>query len=53
VDLGREYIGFEDKRSRRIKTQACSRGVEQEHMVISGGNESAKEVGNEVVEKRS
>jgi len=47
VDLGQEYIGFEDKRSRGMKIEEYSRGVEQEHMVMSGGNEGAKEVGDD------
>jgi len=42
--LGWEYVGFKGKRSQRIKTEDCSRRVEQEHMVMSGGNGGAKEV---------
>jgi len=47
VDLGQEYIGFEGKRSWGIKIEEYSRGVEQEHMVMSGGNEDTKEVGDD------
>jgi len=47
VNLGREHVGFKDKRSRRMKTEDCSRGVEQEHMVMSRGNGGAKEVGDD------
>jgi len=47
VDLGQERIGFKGKRSWGIKTEECSRRVEQEHMVMSGGNGGAKEVGDD------
>jgi len=47
VNLGWERIGFEGKRSWRMKTEECSRRVEQEHMVMSGGNRDAKEVGDD------
>jgi len=30
-----------------MKTKECSRGVEQEHMVMSGGNGGAEEVGDD------
>ena len=46
VNLGREHIGFKGKRSWRMKTEECSSGVEQEHMVMSGGNGGAEEVGD-------
>jgi len=47
VDLGPEHIGFEGKRSRGMKTKKCSKGVEQEHMAMSGVNGCAKEVGSD------
>ena len=30
-----------------MKTEECSRGVEQEHMVMFKGNKGAKEVGDD------
>ena len=30
-----------------MKTEACSKGVEQEHMVMSGGNRGTKEAGDD------
>jgi len=47
VKLGQEHIGFEGKRSQGMKTEKCSRGVEQEHMVMSGGNGGAEEAGDD------
>jgi len=47
VNLGWECIGFKGKRSRGMKTEKCSRGVEQKHMVMFGGNGGAKEVGDD------
>jgi len=47
VNLGQECVGFEGKRSQGMKTEECSRGAEQEHMVLSGGNRGAKEVGDD------
>jgi len=47
VNLGWECIGFKDKRHRGMKTEECSRGVEQEHMVMSEGNGGAEEVDND------
>jgi len=47
VDLGQEHVGFKGKRSWGMKTEKCSRGVEQEHMVMSGGNGGAEEVGDD------
>jgi len=47
VNLGREHVGFKGKRSWGMKTEDCSRGVEQEHMVMSGGNRGAEEVGDD------
>ena len=44
VDLGQECVGFESKRSWRMKTEECSRRVEQGHMVMSRGNGGAEEV---------
>ena len=47
VDLGQERVGFKSKRSRGMKTEGCSRRVEQEHMVMSRGNGGAEEVNND------
>ena len=47
MNLGRECVGFKGKRRRGIKTEECSRGVEQEYMVMSGGNGGAEEVGDD------
>jgi len=47
VNLGWECVGFKSKRSQGIKTEDCSRGVEQEHMVMSGGNGDAEEVSDD------
>jgi len=47
VNLGREHVGFKGKRHRGMKTEECSSGVEQEHMVMSGGNGGAEEVGDD------
>ena len=47
MDLGQKHISFKGKRSRGMKTEGCSRKVEQEHMVMSGGNGGAKEVGDD------
>ena len=44
MNLGRERIGFKGKRRRGMKTEECSKGVEQEHMVMSKDNGGAKEV---------
>jgi len=47
VDLGWKQAGFKNKRSWRTETEGCSRGVEQEYMVMSGGNGDAEEVGDD------
>jgi len=47
VDSGWRQASSKDKRSQRTKTEGCSRGVEQEHMVMSRGNGGAKEVGDD------
>ena len=47
MNLGQERVGFKGKRSQGIKTEECSRGVEQEHIVMSRGNGGAKEVGDD------
>ena len=44
MNLGWECVGFKGKRSWGMKTKDCSRRVEQEHMVMSGGNRGAEEV---------
>ena len=47
MNLGREHVGFKGKRCQGIKIEECSKGVEQEHMVMSGGNGGAEEVGDD------
>ena len=47
MNLGQERIGFKGKRCQGMKTEECSRRVEQEHMVMSKDNGGAEEVGND------
>ena len=47
MNLGWERISFKGKRSQGMKTEDYSRGVEQEHMVMSRGNRGAEEMGDD------
>ena len=47
MDLGQECAGSESKRSQGMKIEECSRGMEQEHMVMSRSNRGAEEVGDD------
>jgi len=46
VNLGWEHVSFKGKKHWGMKTEECSRGMEQEHMVMSKGNGGAEEVGD-------